>query len=183
MSFVIDIIYQLALLLVSCGLITSVIALIIWLWTKGFWQQFAWYAKLQESIMSSLTPSTMTNYTAMFKTLRDQFAPSTEVATPSEFRKSTTNTYLAGRITFGGQSYIHMMSYDAKLARRARQYKVYLINGENKSEITQIPGTEYAFTAKQLGGKQIVVYDLSDEEIARFESDDTVDLKNINKQE
>ena len=71
-----------------------------------------------------------------------------------------------------GKTHSVYVPYDRKKSSSMLRKKVYLIKENEKIDISQKPGVPYLITAKQLGGSEIIVEDLSGEIIKRYTEDE-----------
>ena len=87
------------------------------------------------------------------------------------FRPSDKSAVI--RVSSGGKSHSIFVPYDRSKSSSMLRKKVFLVqeNGD-RFDISQKPGVPYLVSADHLGGKQIVVENLSGETVKCFESND-----------
>ena len=84
------------------------------------------------------------------------------------FRPSDKSAVI--RVSSGGKSHSIFVPYDRSKSSSMLRKKVFLIQGDEKIDITQKPGVPYLVCAEQLNGKSIVVENLSGEVVRTFNS-------------
>ena len=76
------------------------------------------------------------------------------------------------KVTHAGKSHSVYVPYDRKKSTSMLRKKVYLIKNGEKTDISQKPGIPYLVSAKQMGGKSIIVEDMSGEIIKTYSEDE-----------
>lgn len=74
-----------------------------------------------------------------------------------KFKQLHRNTSALVVFEHGGKSHNVCIPYDQSKAKYMRRKSVFLVGGDNKTEITHKAGVPYLLSAAQMGGDKIVV--------------------------
>ena len=89
-----------------------------------------------------------------------------------EFFKPMHKNSAIIKVQHAGKSHSVYVPYDRRKSSSMLSKKVYLVQGDIKTDISQKPGIPYLVSASQLGGTHIMVEDLSSVVLKIYEADE-----------